>query len=396
MSRTLTSSFAVLFALALTLSPAGVTAAPPSNDDFANATEVTQPLPFEDDTVNTNEATVQVGEPSPHSFECGEELDKTVWYKFTPDDDMAVSANTFGSRFDTVVAVWEGSDIDSLTLVGCNNDARFDGLSSVVFRAELGEEYRIQVAGNFGDSGPLTFRVRTTAAGFIDGTVTDEALDPLASICVAAMDAVFGSGFFEFGQIALTAADGTYRIAVRPGEYLVFFIDCEQHSFIPEWWDDATEVDDADEVVTTAGVVESDIDAALAPGCPGWASHPGNQIVGTPDSETLTGTSEDDIICGLGGNDLLRGKDGRDVLLGGPGSDDLRGGARGDWMHGGSGNDILRGGDGPDALFGGRGQDDLRGGAGRDFLNGGRDRDRCDGGTGRDFSRRCEVKLRIP
>jgi Ca2+-binding RTX toxin-like protein len=115
--------------------------------------------------------------------------------------------------------------------------------------------------------------------------------------------------------------------------------------------------------------------------CPGFASDPRNQIVGTTGADVLTGTSGADIICGLGGNDTLRGLGGNDVLKGGAGNDILVGGRGSDTLRGGSGGDVLRGS---------RGADTLRGGRGADRLNGGLGIDTCGGGPGVDTIQNCE------
>jgi len=134
--------------------------------------------------------------------------------------------------------------------------------------------------------------------------------------------------------------------------------------------------------------------------CPGFASDPRNQIVGSAGSDTLVGTTGDDIICGLGGadtlsglegNDLVLGGTGSDILRGGPGSDTLKGGRGNDTIYGGGGADTLKGGLGNDTLYGGRGPDQLSGGIGRDSLYGGGGTDSCAGGAGTDTKKGCEA-----
>ncbi|MGH7540346.1 MAG: hypothetical protein ACRELC_05055, partial [Gemmatimonadota bacterium] len=175
-------------------------AAPPTNDDFADAIAVTEPLPYTD-SQDTSEATSEAGEPGLADLGCGF-IAATVWYSFTPSVDTIVAADTVGSDFDTILAVWEGSDIGSLTLVGCADDARGGLQSTVPFLAEGGVEYHIQVGGFVGQGGALSFRVRETTAGFIEGTVTDgETAAPLEGICVFVVDATFASG----GNFGVTA-----------------------------------------------------------------------------------------------------------------------------------------------------------------------------------------------
>lgn len=126
--------------LPLTASPA--LAAPPINDDFDAAT-VVPGLPF-GDAVDTREATTAPDDPD--CFGNG----PTVWYSFTPEADVRVAANTFGSSYDTTLSVYLGTR-GGLEQRECNDDA--GGLQSrVVFDAVAGETYSLMV-GAF-DSGP--------------------------------------------------------------------------------------------------------------------------------------------------------------------------------------------------------------------------------------------------
>lgn len=366
------AGLAIVASILLLATPGVAHAAPPTNDAFANAIAVTEPLPFTD-TQDTSEATSEEGEPAVNDLGCGF-IAATVWYSFVPSVDTIVAADTIGSDFDTILAVWEGTDLDALSLVGCADDTRGGLQSTVPFLAEAGAEYRIQVGGFVGQGGALSFRVKQTTAGFIEGTVTrEDTAAPLEGICVIVVDAVFSSN----SNFGLTRVDGTFRIAVRPGEYVVAFFDCERDAYVNEFWDDAATDADATEVVVVADAVVSGIDAALAPGCPGFGGSGLNQIVGTSGADTLLGTTAPDVICGFRGDDTLRGGIARDVLLGG------------------AGDDALRGSDGNDTLIGSIGRDSLFGGDGRDELYGGRDRDLCDGGLGRDFAGSCEVERRI-
>ena len=129
------------------------------------------------------------------------------------------------------------------------------------------------------------------------------------------------------------------------------------------------------------GKVQAIEPAPQQPTCPGFASDPRNQVVGTAGDDVLTGTAGADIICGLGGNDTLRGLRGNDLLKGGTGHDLVLGGRGRDTVRGQSGTDILRGKRGPDTL---------RGGTGSDRLNGGLGIDSCRGGPGADTILNCE------
>jgi hypothetical protein len=124
---------------------------PPPNDDFDNAVAF-QDLPFED-TQNTVTATTAPDDP-----ECAGN-GHTVWYAFTPTQDMEILADTFGSDYDTTLSAWVGKR-GSLERVACNDDA--EGLQSrILFDVTRGTTYFL-MAGSFFDSpgGNLVLTVR--------------------------------------------------------------------------------------------------------------------------------------------------------------------------------------------------------------------------------------------
>ena len=130
---------------------------PPPNDDFANSIAIPEPLPYMNSELTIG-ATDEAGEPSP----CGS-IASTVWYDFTPTSNETLVADTFGSGYDTVLAVYTGPSLGSLTLVGCN-DQSFGNQSRIVFSATAGTTYHFQVGGYFGAVGNLTFNLNTLVA----------------------------------------------------------------------------------------------------------------------------------------------------------------------------------------------------------------------------------------
>jgi hypothetical protein len=141
-----------LVASLATFAVPGTAMAQPANDDFDDATIVTEPLPYTDST-STVDATTAPDDP-----ECAGN-GHTVWYRFTPSTDMRLDANTFGSDYDTTLSVYTGSR-GALTQIACNDD--FDSLQSrVVFNATAGTTYFL-MAGSFFESpgGNLVFTVQ--------------------------------------------------------------------------------------------------------------------------------------------------------------------------------------------------------------------------------------------
>ncbi len=145
--------FAMLLVLVLGLGYFSIAlAAQPPNDDFDAATVITG-LPFTDQ-IDTSEATTGFDDP-----ECAGN-GHTVWYAFTPGQDMRIAADTFGSYFDfdTTLSVYTGTRGD-LTQIACNDDT--NGLQSrVVFDATAGETYYFMVGAYYDQpGGDLVFNV---------------------------------------------------------------------------------------------------------------------------------------------------------------------------------------------------------------------------------------------
>jgi hypothetical protein len=123
-------------------------AAAPSNDDFDDATVISE-LPFSD-SIDTTGATT--ADDDPGCFGQG----STVWYAFTPEEDIPVRADTGGSDYLATVSVYTGSR-GKLTQIACDNQGRMQ------FEAVAGETYFFMVGGQFGGGpgGQLDFSVDT-------------------------------------------------------------------------------------------------------------------------------------------------------------------------------------------------------------------------------------------
>jgi hypothetical protein len=120
--------------------------AQPANDDFDTPT-VIGALPFTD-SISTVDATVAADDPFCNSSE------HTVWYSFTPTQDGPIRADTFGSDYDTNLAVYVGSR-GALSEIAC---AFFP--SQVTFAAAADTTYFFMVGSTFGvPGGTLVFNV---------------------------------------------------------------------------------------------------------------------------------------------------------------------------------------------------------------------------------------------
>jgi len=143
---------------------------PPPNDECPAAT-IVGPLPFTDE-VNTRGAVVNVNDPV---LLCGDGGGgKTVWYQFTPQQDIFVRATTEGSLpedYNTAIALFTGT-CDNLVEINCNDDI-IPGVirqSEMSFLAEAGITYYIHIAewngggpnGGVPTGGDLVFTLEET------------------------------------------------------------------------------------------------------------------------------------------------------------------------------------------------------------------------------------------
>jgi hypothetical protein len=121
----------------------------PGNDNFANGQVVSGGA----GSVNGNNlgATKEANEPD-HAANAG---GGSIWYYWTAPASGPVTIDTQGSSFDTVLAVYTGTSVGTLTLIASNDDTATNVQSRIDFTAASGTTYRIAVDGYDGDSGML-------------------------------------------------------------------------------------------------------------------------------------------------------------------------------------------------------------------------------------------------
>jgi hypothetical protein len=151
----------------------------PPNDNFADATTLSGASGSRSgDTIAG--ATVEPGEPDP--FGTG----GSVWYEWTPPADGTYKLSTFGSTFDTILAVYEGTSLEALTTLRVNDDDPDRGCCSSwvpLVNAQATTTYMIQVSPlGFGEGaddivlqwGPLV--LGSGGANVLNGTAGAEEL----------------------------------------------------------------------------------------------------------------------------------------------------------------------------------------------------------------------------
>lgn len=130
----------------LGLLSAAAAGAAPANDNFANAIAIGN---LSGTATGTNSgASLESGEPNFINTDDYASVDNSVWYKWTAPSNGVVAFDTFGSSFDTVLAVYTNSF--STPIVAGNDDyiATIIPQSQLSFTAVAGTTYYISVNGN--------------------------------------------------------------------------------------------------------------------------------------------------------------------------------------------------------------------------------------------------------
>jgi autotransporter-associated beta strand protein len=133
----------------------------PANDNFANRTTLTGT----NTTVTGSNigATMEVGEPLHRGYYGG----SSIWWRWTAPHAGIVTMDTSNSVPDTLLAVYTGSSLATLTEIASDNNSGSGNWSSrVSFPTESNVTYQIAVDGVDGDAGDLRLRVRLTQAAY--------------------------------------------------------------------------------------------------------------------------------------------------------------------------------------------------------------------------------------
>ncbi len=141
-------------------------AAPPVNDDLANAFSVTEPLPFTH-SVSTVDATS--GSDPVVCFEATH----TVWYSYTPTTTGPFTVDTFGSDYDTILEAYYLAPENGY-FAGCSDDAGTGVQSSLGLWGTQGEAiYFLVGSGNGSPGGNLVLNVNRVTAPVVTVSVVE-------------------------------------------------------------------------------------------------------------------------------------------------------------------------------------------------------------------------------
>ncbi|HEX6601922.1 MAG TPA: hypothetical protein VF030_04720 [Solirubrobacterales bacterium] len=209
--KPLRAALAMVF-VALLLVPSSALAAPPPNDAFADRQVLDGDLPITASGSNL-EATKEPEEPllgADGIFARGH----TVWYEWKATSSGFVTLNTCGSGMRAVIAVFTGTELNSLTQVAGDFASRGPDCSdfygqAVTFRATSGTTYSIGIDGSspfpeedFPGQGPLELELLETPAPANDDFADAEVLSGKM------LDAVYVAGSEGF----------TWNATKEPGE----------------------------------------------------------------------------------------------------------------------------------------------------------------------------------
>ena len=123
---------------------------PPVNDHFSDAQVIAGMAGSA--TGRNTVASKEGGEPN----HAGSPGGVSVWYQWTAPQTGKVTFNTFGSDFNTLLGVYTGNTVNSLTPVSSNDDVGGLTQSRVTFNAVAGTIYHIAVDGSVGVPGSVT------------------------------------------------------------------------------------------------------------------------------------------------------------------------------------------------------------------------------------------------
>lgn len=119
---------------------------------------------------NSSTASKEPGEPN----HAGKPGGKSLWWNWTAPSSGQVRVSTAGSAFDTVLAVYQGSEVSALLLVAQNDNAGGARTSGVRFKAEAGTTYRIAVDGASAVGGSIALSIAYERPASYVGLLQDE------------------------------------------------------------------------------------------------------------------------------------------------------------------------------------------------------------------------------
>jgi hypothetical protein len=204
----------VFLALMLTVSMfQPVLAAPPSNDNFANA-EVITALPFSS-TVDMTDATMEPNEP----IACGT-IDRTAWYAFTPSQNMLVRVTGGGTASFENISIFTatGPSLSDLQLVWCPLS------TAAPLTLQAGQTYYMQAGVYPGNLGTIQLNMEQVIPPANDNFAGAEGISTLPFNTTVEI----GDAWTEPGEVGnCSPADKTVWYSFTPSASMMVSIDIQ-------------------------------------------------------------------------------------------------------------------------------------------------------------------------
>ena len=143
------NSLGVVDSISVPLTLSTLTALP-SGNTFSTAGSLSPATGGVAKGTNTS-GVVESGEPDPGNIPGG----SPIWMTWTPTSSGVATVSLAGSGVDTLLAVYTGTNINSLTMVASDDDSAGFLCSSASWNATAGTDYMIQVDGFYGAKGNL-------------------------------------------------------------------------------------------------------------------------------------------------------------------------------------------------------------------------------------------------
>ena len=148
-------------------------------------------------------ATREAGEPQ----HAGVTSSGSLWWTFDAPSAGAVNLATAGSSIDTVLAVYTGSGVRSLTPVASNDNNGASTSSAVSFTAVAGTRYRIAVAGKGTAAGAVALGVTWLPYGGYHAVTPARVLDTRTSGGALAQGEIRSLGLLGAGGIPIVGVE---------------------------------------------------------------------------------------------------------------------------------------------------------------------------------------------
>jgi hypothetical protein len=184
----------------------------PIADNFANAGILTSPLSLAG--VDTTSWTTEGSEPGG--------LFNTGWAQYTPASSARFSFDTIGSNYDTVINVYTGASLGSLTLVGSDDDSGGSGTSLLQLNLTSGTTYYVQVGAKAAGGGSLYFNFSQRSTAEL-GAISAEALSdasPIRRLAAISAESLTDSASIPSRQLGAISAEAITDSATPPKRQL--------------------------------------------------------------------------------------------------------------------------------------------------------------------------------